>query len=60
MNALTFLFFFMCGVIVGRAWAPKRSRNALIVGTGLPVDRAMRRPELRAAFRADRRRSHGR
>jgi hypothetical protein len=48
---------FVIGVVVGRMYAPRRARHGLVVGEGLPVDRAVRRavrrPELRAAFKAD-------
>jgi hypothetical protein len=59
VTSVVYLLVFVVGVLVGRSYAPRRARNALIVGPGLPVDQAVRRPELRDAFRADRR-SHGR
>lgn len=49
------LLFFLGGLL-GRATAPARPRIGLIAGAGLDVDRAVRRPELREAFREDRRR----
>lgn len=56
MTSIAFLLAFGVGVLVGRLYAPRRARNALIVGRGLEVDHAMRRPGLREAFRNDRRR----
>jgi hypothetical protein len=53
VNSVPYLLVFVIGLLVGRSYAPRRARNALIVGPGLPVDHAVRRPELRDAFRAD-------